>query len=235
MKKIALILLPVLAAVVCLQIPPAWAGKITGVITYEGEVPKLPTVKMDADPICITHHGKPVESQLLVLGGNKELANVFVHITEGVPPKQYPVPEEPAVLDQKGCIYNPRVMGLRVGQTLKILNPDGTLHNVHAMTQVNEEFNIAMPKFRKEITRVFDKPEFMLSMKCDVHPWMGAWITVLEHPFFNVTGKDGRYVIDNLPAGEYTLQIWHEKLGTQEEKVILAEGEEKEVNFVMSR
>jgi len=234
MKKTLFVFLPALAVALCLPIP-AGAAKVTGTVTYEGAIPKLPTVRMDADPVCITHHGKPVQSQLLVLGDNKELANVFVHITEGVPSKEYPVPEDPAVLDQKGCIYNPRVMGLRVGQALKVLNPDGTLHNVHAFTRVNEEFNIAMPKFRKEITRVFDKPEFMLSMKCDVHPWMGAWITVLEHPFFDVTGTEGGFVIDNLPAGEYVIEIWHEKLGTQEQTVTLTEGESKEMSFVMSR
>lgn len=232
-KKILSILLFLFIAVGTVGLPWAFAANVTGVITYDGEVPKFKEIKMDADPVCLTHHSGPVYPQMLTLGDNKTLGDVFVHISQGVPEKKYPVPEDAAVLDQKGCMYNPHILGIMVGQPLKVLNPDGTLHNVHAVTKENAEFNIAMPKFRKEITKVFDKPEFMLSMKCDVHPWMGAWITVLSHPFFDVTQDDGKYAIENLPAGEYTVQIWHEKLGTKEAQVTLSDGETKEINFTL--
>lgn len=212
-----------------------FAATVTGSIAYEGEVPNFREIRMDADPVCLAHHKNPVYPQLLVLGENKTVGNVFVHITKGVVDQEYPVPQEPVILDQKGCMYDPHVLGIMVGQPLKVLNPDGTLHNVHAITKANDAFNIAMPKFRKEITKVFDKPEFMLSMKCDVHPWMGAWITVLSHPFFDVTQNDGIYAIENLPAGEYTLQIWHEKLGTKEVPITLSDGETKEINFTLSK
>lgn len=236
MHKQNMIITSLLVVTGCLTfLTYGFAATITGAITYEGEAPQFSQIKMDADPICLTHHKSPVYPQLLVLGDNNALGNVFVHISKGVPEKQYPLPAEPIVLDQKGCMYDPHVLGIMAGQPLKIFNPDGTLHNVHAVTKINEDFNIAMPKFRKEIIKVFDKPEFMLSLKCDVHPWMGAWITVLSHPFFDVTQNDGKYSIENLPAGNYEIQIWHEKLGTQQMEVTLTEGETKEMHFTMSR
>jgi plastocyanin len=212
-----------------------WAGSIKGVIKYEGEAPKFRPIKMEADPVCLTKHTEPVYPQSLLLGEGQTMANVFVHITGGLPRQNYPPPQEPAVLDQKGCEYFPHVLGVMVGQTVKILNPDGTLHNVHALSKTNPEFNLAMPKFRQEVTRVFDKEEFMFPMKCDVHPWMGAWISVLSHPYFDTTGKDGSYLIDDLPEGTYELSVWHEKLGTQKTTVTLKGDEQQVADFTFLR
>jgi plastocyanin len=213
----------------------SWAGSIKGVIKYEGEAPKFRPIKMEADPVCLTKHTEPVYPQTLVLGEGNSMANVFVHVTNGLPKKNYPPPQEPAVLDQKGCEYSPHVLGVMVGQTVKILNPDGTLHNVHALSKTNAEFNLAMPKFRQEVTKVFDKEEAMFPMKCDVHPWMGAWISVLSHPYFDTTGKDGSYQIDNLPDGTYELTAWHEKLGTQKATVTVKGDEQQVIDFTFSR
>lgn len=211
------------------------AATITGTVKYEGNAPKFREIKMDADPVCLTQHNNPVYPQTLVLGEGNTMGNVFVHVVSGVPNKAYSPPSKPAVLDQKGCMYAPHVLGLMVGQPLKVLNSDGTLHNVHGLPKVNEEFNLAMPKFRKEITRTLDKPEFMFPLKCDVHPWMGAWVAVMEHPFFSVTKDDGIYTIGNLPAGKYEIDVWHEKLGIQKTSVILDEDETKEVNITFSK
>ena len=164
------------------------------------------------------------------------MGNVFVYVSKGVPKKDYPVPTTEAVINQEGCQYHPHVLGLMKGQTLKILNPDGTLHNVHAMPKENKEFNLAMPKFRTEITTTFDKPEFMFPIKCDVHPWMGAWIAVMSHPYFAVSGTDGKFTIADLPPGEYEIQAWQEKLGTQTATVTIATADEaKEVNFKFAK
>jgi plastocyanin len=190
---------------------------------------------MDADPICLTHHTNPVPPQTLVLGEDKTIGNVFVHVKSGLPKMEYAIPSEPVIIDQKGCMYDPHVVGVMVGQPVKILNPDGTLHNVHALSKVNPEFNLAMPKFRTEVEKKFEKEEFMFAIKCDVHPWMGAWVTVLRHPYFAVTKEDGKYTIDDLPTGTYTLEAWQEKLGPQEMEVTLAEGETKEIDFTFSR
>jgi len=213
----------------------SFAATITGKVIYEGEKPKLREIKMGADPVCLTQHTDKVLPQSIVLSENNEMKYAFLHIVQGVPKKPYPAPSEPLVLDQKGCMYNPAVFGVMVGQPVKILNPDGTLHNVHSLSKINPEFNLAMPKFRKETTKKFDKAEFMFIIKCDVHPWMMTYASVMEHPFFNVTNETGDYKIDNLPAGNYVLEAWHQRLASQKVTVTLAEGESKEVNFTFSR
>lgn len=213
----------------------AHAASIKGAARYEGNVPQLKEINMDADPLCQAKHDKTVYSQTLVLGDGNTMGNVFVRISGGVPQKDYPVPAEPVIISQQGCMYTPHVFGVMVGQPVKILNPDGTLHNVHALSKINAEFNIAMPQFRAETSKVFDKEEFMFPIKCDVHPWMLSWAAVMSHPFFAVTQADGQFTIDNLPAGTYEVEAWHEKLGTQKSSVTLAEGETKELNFTFSR
>ncbi|MFT5169964.1 MAG: hypothetical protein ACI9E5_000762 [Candidatus Omnitrophota bacterium] len=210
--------------------------KVTGIIKFEGEVPKFRAIKMDADPICLFHHkGKSIYPEALVLGEDMTMANVFVYISKGLPKKAYATPLEPVVLDQKGCMYEPHVFGVMVDQPLKILNPDGTLHNVHATPKINKEFNLAMPKFRKETTRSFSEPEFMFSIKCDVHPWMQTWVSVMDHPFFTVTQKDGNFSIENLTPGDYELTAWHEKLGTKSKRFTILSGENKSLNFTFSK
>lgn len=211
------------------------AASISGTMKYEGEVPKFKEIKMDADPICLTHHTTPVYPQTLVLGEGNTMANVFVYVKNGLAKKDYPAPAEPVVIDQKGCEYTPHVAGVMIGQTVKILNPDGTLHNVHALCKINPEFNLAMPKFRTETTKVFDKVEFMFPLKCDVHPWMSGWLAVLPHPFFATTKPDGKFKIDDLPAGTYEIEAWHEKLGTQKASVTVTGEETKEISFTFSK
>jgi len=214
---------------------PGWAGEITGTIKYDGKVPQMREIKMDADPICASKHTEPVRSESLVLGEGNTMANIFVKVTSGLPEKTYPAPSEAAVIDQKGCQYSPHVLALMVGQTLEILNPDGTLHNVHSMSKVNKEFNMAMPKFKKKSKKTFDKEEAMFPVKCDVHPWMKAWITVMSHPYFDVTSVDGTFTLKDLPAGTYQVEAWHEKLGTQTAQVTIGADESKTADFTFSR
>ncbi len=213
------------------SVSPGWAASITGVARYEGDVPKFKEINMDAEPVCLAKHAEAVYPQTLVLGDGKTMGNVFVHVLSGFPAKDYPVPTEPVVIDQQGCMYIPHVLGVRVGQPVKIMNSDGILHNVHALSKNNQEFNLAMPQFRKETTKVFDKEEFMFAIKCDVHPWMLAWAAVMSHPFFAVTREDGKFTISDLSAGTYEVEAWHEKLGNQKTSVTLSEGETKEIIF----
>src|SRR3990167_1647225 len=182
-------------AVMIFFISPVYAATIAGVVKYEGAAPKFKEIKMDADPLCIEKHTSAVYPQTLVLGEGNTMANVFVHVKSGLPSQAHTAPTEPVVLDQKGCFYEPHVFGVMVGQPVKILNPDVTLHNVHALSKINPEFNLAMPKFRTEVTKIFDKPEFMFAIKCDVHPWMVTWGTVTDHPFFDTTDLTGTYEI----------------------------------------
>jgi plastocyanin len=198
------------------------AAGVSGTIAYKGPVPELKPIKMDADPGCAKKHTTPQASDLLVLGPGQTLGNVLVRVTKGLPAQKHPAPTQAKVLDQKGCRYDPHVMGIMVGQPLKILNSDGLLHNVHALPEVNGSFNQAMPPTVTEAVKTFDKPEPPFKIKCDVHPWMGAYVAVLDHPFYDVTEKDGKFAITGLAAGSYTIEAWHEKLGTQTAAVTVA-------------
>jgi len=211
----------------------AFAGTITGTVTYEGKVPNLKPIAMDADPNCAKKHTTPQASDVLVLGDGNTMANILVRVVGGLPAgKTWPAPKEPAVMDQNGCRYEPHVLGIQIGQPFKILNSDGILHNVHSLPKINKPFNMAMPGNRKEATATFDKEENIFQMKCDVHPWMSAFIMVTTNPFYAVTKKDGKFSIANLDPGTYEIEAWHEKLGIQKASVtIAAAGDTKPIAF----
>jgi plastocyanin len=214
----------------------AFGGTVTGTVTYDGKVPNLKPLSMDADPVCASKHKEPVPSQVLELGkSGNTMGNILVHVTSGLPAgKTYPPPKDPVVMDQNGCIYQPHVFVIQQGQTFKVLNSDGVLHNVHALPKVNAQFNMAMPPNRKEAEHVFDKPEDQFQIKCDVHPWMTAYTMVATNPFYAVTKEDGKFTISNLPAGTYEIEAWHEKLGKKVEKVTVGDSDTKTVDFKFS-
>lgn len=197
-------------------------GSITGTITFEGKAPKMKPLKVDADPICVANNEIAPQKEWLILDENKGVKNALIFITEGLN-IDYSPPEEPVVIDQKGCIYSPHVVGIMAGQQLDILNNDGTLHNIHALPKVNKEFNKAQPRSKKKLSVKFEKPEAPFKIKCDVHPWMGAYIGVFDHPCFSVSGDDGTYIISDLKPGEYVIEAWHEKLGSQTANVTVSD------------
>jgi len=199
--------------------PAAGGGSIAGVVNYTNGDPDAP-IKMDADPVCASLHTEPVETETIVADAGK-LANVFVYVKEGAQ-GTYSPPGDAHVLNQIGCQYTPHVSGVMTGQKLLIRNSDQTLHNVHAMPENNEEFNQGQPFQGMELEKEFTTAEVMVRFKCDVHPWMGAYMAVLDHPFFTVSGADGSFEIDSLPAGDYVLEAWHETLGTLTQSVSVA-------------
>ena len=222
----------VVAAVALWPAAALAASTITGTVTFAGKAPSLKPLAMDADPNCAKMHKSPVPSEMLVLGSGNTMGNIMVWVTKGLPAgKKFPVPKEPVVLDQKGCQYQPHVMGIMVGQTYRILNSDGILHNVHTLPKVNKAFNRAMPATLKEATTVFDKEEALFHIKCDVHPWMSAYVGVFNHPFYSVTRTDGKFTISGLDPGTYEITAWHERLGTQTATVTVAANETKTQNF----
>lgn len=208
------------------------ASSVTGTVTFDGKVPNLRPLAMDADPACAKKHSKPVLSEMLVLGSGNTMGNILVWVSKGLPAgKTWPAPKTPVVLDQKGCVYVPHVMGIMVGQAYRILNSDGILHNVHALPKINRGFNRPMPATVKESSATFDKAEPVFQIKCDVHPWMSAYVGVFTHPFFAATGTDGKFTLSGLDPGTYEITAWHERLGTQTATVTVAANETKTQNF----
>jgi plastocyanin len=196
----------------------ATAGAVSGRIKLEGTAPPARVIRMGADPIC-QREGKGATSDVLVVGQGNSLQNVFVYVKDGLGTRTFPAPKTPVVLDQKGCRYQPHVFGVQVGQPVHILNSDPTLHNVHAVPKVNTEFNFGQPTAGMKSVKTFDKPEVMVPFRCDVHGWMNAYAGVVAHPFFAVSKADGSFEIKGLPAGTYTIEAWHERLGVQTAKV----------------
>lgn len=187
----------------------ALGGTLKGTVTYSGKPPKKKSLKMDADPVCSSAHRDKVYAESFLLNDKGQLANVFVYF-KNVSYKGE-TPKEKVILDQKGCVYNPHVFGIMKNQELIIKNSDPTMHNIHSMAKVNNQFNFAMPKVVKEKKVSFKKTEEPFYIKCDVHPWMKAWATVTDHPYFAVTDKNGNYEINGISSGTYEVEFWHEK------------------------
>lgn len=200
-------------------VPAAEAATITGSVKLNGAVPKPEPLPLGSDCHHGDSHEQPVD-ETIVASPNGDLANVFVYV-KNFKGRMAP-PIEPILLDQKACIYKPRVAGVQAGQIMQIRNSDPTFHNVHAVAQNNEEFNFGQPAQGAIDLRKFDNAEVMVKLKCDVHPWMKSYIGVLDHPYFAVSDANGSFAIKGLPAGTWELEAWHEKLGVQRQTVTVA-------------
>jgi Carboxypeptidase regulatory-like domain len=207
----------------------SWGATLTGKIVYQGKPPNLVMLPMSADAYCLSQHKEKVKSQDVIVNQNGTLQYVLIYIKTGLTGTP-PTPKGSVELRQEGCIYKPHVQGIQVNQDLVVVNDDATLHNVHTMSKVNPQFNIAQPIKGMKITKKFLKPEIIF-VKCEVHRWMGAYIGVFEHPYFAVSGSDGTFTIKDLPAGNYVIEAWQEKLGTQSANVAVAATDTKNVDF----
>jgi hypothetical protein len=192
-------------------------GVIAGTITFDGTAPPPRPLRMDSDAKCVADQS--AVSELVVVGPGNGLRDVFVYVKEGLGDRTYRTPETPVILDQKGCRYIPHVFGVQVGQPVQISNSDPTLHNVNATPKNNRSFNFGQVPSTPPVTRTFDSPEIGVPFRCDVHSWMNAYAGVVAHPFFAVTKEDGTFEIRGLPPGSYTIELWHEQLGTQTQSV----------------
>lgn len=214
-------------------VDPATAADIKGTVTVDGPVPANEQIKMNADPICMRQtSGNPQMMETYLVGADgKSLGNVFVYVKDGLGDRKFDPPTQPARIDQKDCRYHPHVFGMQVGQPLEILNSDPTLHNIHAVAKNNREFNNGQPIQGMKTTHTFTAPEVMVPFKCDVHGWMNAYVGVLNHPYYAVTDASGTFNLKGLPPGTYTIEAWHEKLGTMTETVTVGAKETKDISF----
>lgn len=218
-----------------LSIGTITAGEIKGRVKYIGKSPKAKRIRMDADPVCAASHQEAAKAESFVVDADGNMANVIVYL-KGV---EYngKTPSNEVIIDQKGCVYSPHVLGVQAGQPLKILNSDATMHNIHGLPKINKEFNFGMPKSLKQKTVTFNKAEDVFVIKCDVHPWMKSYTQVFDHPYFAVSGSDGSFSISNVPDGTYEAIAWQEKFGSKRimtQSVTVKNGD-AELNFSFER
>ena len=199
--------------------PAGNEGSLTGKVSFKGAAPKLRAISMEADSVCAAKHSKPVYPETVVVNDNGTLRNVFVYVKSGLEGKTFAVPGAPVVLDQEGCLYKPHVLGIQANQELKVVSSDKTTHNIHPLPKVNREWNISQPPGADPIMRTFTRPEATIPVKCNQHPWMRAYIHVLSHPFYSVSGEDGSFKLEGLPPGDYELEAVHEEYGAMTQKV----------------
>lgn len=196
-------------AAATVSVPP---GAIKGRVHLTGTPPPNAAIWMQGDPMCRqAKTDPPVVQEAFLTSPDGGLANVFVRLRGEFPPT--PVPTEPVRIDQRRCLYSPRVVGVRIGQPLRVSNSDPGLHNVHGISPGTDGFNVAQPLIG--MTNQFNlRSEGVLRVMCDVHPWMIAFVGVVDHPYFAVSSTDGTFEIADVPAGTHTIEAWHERLGT---------------------
>jgi plastocyanin len=213
------------------KVDPSTAGVLSGRIRFIGKRPARKLVDMSGDPACVAaHHGKAYDESLVV-NSNGTLANVFIYIKSGLEGKTFDIPATAVTIDQRGCWFHPRVLGIQTGQRLEVINSDPVTHNIHPMAQINREWNHSQGQGDPPLARKFLKPEVMIRVKCNIHSWMHAFIGVVSHPYFAVTGADGSFEIRNIPPGDYFIEAWQETLGTQDAKITVAPSGKIESDF----
>jgi len=212
-----------------------FAGDITGTITLKGTPPAEKQITpLKDDPNCGKLHTEMPTTHFYVVGSKGELADVIVSL-QGISGKSTGASAPPVVLDQKGCEYAPSIFAVQTGQKIVVKNSDPVLHNVHSVPAAgsgNQEENKAQMPSGPDLSFSFSKPEEFLKFKCDVHPWMFAWASIYDHPYFAVSGKDGTFKISNVPAGKYKIQAAHRKAGTVSQDIEVKDGENK-VDFTL--
>lgn len=208
-------------------------GTITGKVAFDGAKPVAKAIDMSAVPFCMKEHPGGQKAEDVIVNDNGTLKYAFVWIKSGLPDKTWQVPTAAVQLDQHGCMYKPRVIGVMAGQNIDIKTSDATNHNIHPQPTSNTDWNESQAPGSEDKIKTFPRQEIMIPVKCNIHPWMRAYIGVVSHPFFAVTGDDGTFTIKGLPPGTYTVEVWHEKYGKQEQSVTVGPKESKTQDFTI--
>jgi plastocyanin len=214
------------------RVDPATAGKLRGRIVYTGPKPTRHVIQMESDLKCSQEHAsQPAYDEPVLVGKDAGLANAFVYIQTGLEGKKFEPSKEAVVLDQHGCMFVPHAIGVQAGQPMMLRNSDQVSHNVHPLPKNNREWSESQAPGTPDIQHKFARTEVMVPVKCNIHQWMHAYIGVVEHPYFAVTGPDGSFELSNVPPGDYTIAVWHEKLGDQTKQVRLPASGNEAVDF----
>lgn len=208
---------------------------ISGKVQFIGEKPSMPMIDMSANPMCERQHSTPQPAETVVINPNGTVRYALVWISSGLPKARWMPPQTSVVLDQNGCVYRPHVLALMVGQQLEIDNSDPVNHNVHAEAQVNVPWNESQPPQADKKFKTFPREEIWFPVTCSVHPWMRAFLSVVSHPFFAVTGEDGTFMLKGVPPGSYTVEVIQEKLGRKTAPVAVAAHDNKTIDFTYGR
>jgi len=220
-------------AVVATPVDPATAGTVRVEVRYDGAVPTPKVIDMRSAPQCAAAYTAPVYDQsLLVADGS--LANAVVWIKSGLEHWVFAPPAAPVVIDQQGCVYQPHVAAAMVSQPVQFTNSDPDPHNVHGRPTVLAQWNFMMSRQGATRTLTFDKPEVAVPLGCDIHPWMSAYLAVLPNPYFGVTPANGTVTLTQVPPGEYVVAVWHEKLGSREQRVVVTPSGSARVQFAFA-
>ena len=207
----------------------ATAGSISGMVKLDGTPPKMKVINMAAEASCAKQHSTPATSQEVVVGKDGALENVVVYLKGDFGQYKFDVPQTPVTITQKGCMYEPHVLALQVDQPFQAVNDDPVTHNIHPLPMDNREWNESQPPGAAPIEQKFAHEEVGFPVKCNIHPWMKAYVSVFSNPYFQVTGKDGSFDLKDVPPGTYTLVAWQELYGTQEQSVTIGPKESKTV------
>ncbi|MBI4971042.1 MAG: carboxypeptidase regulatory-like domain-containing protein [Candidatus Omnitrophica bacterium] len=210
-------------------------GTITGKVVYKGEAITPQPINFGPEKACAaSHKDKMPVNEDIVINPDNTVKWAFVRIKEDVP-GDYPAPTDPVIIEQNGCIFTPHGAAVRVGQPVEFHNNDEVLHNVRGASKEGQAFNVAQPLKGMKTKKTFAKPEMGMQLKCDVHFWMAAYLHVMANPFYAITGDDGSFTIKDLPPGDYTLELWHEKLGILTKPVSVKAGETQTVDFELEK
>jgi plastocyanin len=209
-------------------------ASISGEVKFQGTPFKPTRIDVSQDPLCAKAHSTPLTTEDILVGPDGGLANVVVYVSDGLSTQTFQPPQQPAVLEQKGCQYKPHVLAVQSNQKINIINSDETTHNIHPSPVNNREWNMTQPH-GMPLEKSFAREEVAVPVKCNVHPWMKGYIAVLKNPYFAVSDKEGHFSLKDLPPGSYTITAWQEKLGTSVQKITVGAGENKTLDFTFKQ